>query len=255
MLSDADSPIVGICDWGIGGLGFYNLLRAARPDVDIVYIGDQGVPGYGKFDRAGLTARIRRVLDTFRRLEVGEVVVACNAASTVLNDARVEGVRTLGMIEPTLNALRAKPAGSIGVIGGGRTIRSGAYRRPLVEQNWRVRQRVAQPLSGLIEAGEAASPQTRRLLGQILAPLRGVDTLVLACTHYIVLEASIREELPAADFVDPATEAWRQFAPRLPAPSERTGTNLFFTTGSPDAMRRQAVAAFGVEAKVEEIVI
>jgi glutamate racemase len=73
------------------------LLRTERPDLDVVYIGDQGVPGYGFFDRRALRHRIQAVFRRFRELGVSEVVVACNAASTVINDVRVDGVRGIGI--------------------------------------------------------------------------------------------------------------------------------------------------------------
>lgn len=89
---------VGICDWGIGGLGFYNLLRNERPDLDVLYVGDQGVPGYGLFDRASLTRRLEQVFRLFRGEGVSDVVVACNAASTVVPYLNVEGVTGYGII-------------------------------------------------------------------------------------------------------------------------------------------------------------
>jgi len=245
--------VVGICDWGIGGLGFYNLLRTERPDLDVVYIGDQGVPGYGLFDRHGLTLRLTGVFRTFAKLGVADVVVACNAASTVVPAVDAPEVRGFGIIDPTLAAIRQLPVGKIGLIGGRRTVRSGSYRRALQAEGWDVKQRVAQPLSRLIEDGKASAPDTLDLLTQILGPLRDVDHLVLACTHYIVLEQDVMARVPGAHIVDPATEAWRQFRVQLPSKSERSGSDRFLTTGSAAAMRQQAKVAFGVDAEVEEI--
>lgn len=246
---------IGICDWGIGGLGFYNLLRAERPDVDVVYIGDQGVPGYGLFTRPALAVRLREVFRAFERLEVNRVVVACNAASTVVGDSQIPGVEALGMIEPTLASLERVLPTRIAVIGGGRTIRSGSYARPLRSRGWEVRQRVAQPLSRRIEDGEAFSPSTVRLLEQILAPLAGVERLVLACTHYVVLEPEVHRILPGVKIVDPASEVWNRYRTTLSPPTSGRGTTRFFTTGSAPAMEIQARAAFGVIAEVEELKI
>jgi len=246
---------IGICDWGIGGLGFYNLLRAERPDLDVVYIGDQGVPGYGKFDRKSLKCRIEMVFRTFESCGVSEAVVACNAASTVVGDVHVQGVRGHGIILPTLDAMSHLPKGAVGLIGGRRTIRSGVYRRALQIQGWTVRQRVAQPLSQMIEDGEAGTPETQKLLAQIVSPLGGVDYLVLACTHYIVLEANVRRLLPGTAIIDPATEAWDRVKGQLPPTENHVGRTRFLTTGSAAAMQLQAKIAFGVDAAVEEITI
>jgi glutamate racemase len=249
------TPPIGICDWGIGGLGFYNLLRAERPDLDVVYIGDQGVPGYGLFDRKSLTKRIQSVFRTFGELGVEEVIVACNAASTVVDEAQIEGCRGMGIIEPTLASLGERMPGKIGVIGGRRTVRSGSYRRPLIDQGWDVRQRVAQPLSRRIEDGESGTPDTLGLLDQILKPLNEVDLLVLACTHYVVLEQEVRERLPGVAIVDPATEVWSRYRLTIPPKTAHIGHSRFLTTGSARAMERQAKVAFNVDATVEEITI
>ena len=246
---------VGICDWGIGGLGFYNLLRDDRPDLDVLYIGDQGVPGYGLFDRSSLTRRMEQVFGVFRAEGISNVVVACNAASTVVPYLDVEGVTGHGIIEPTLRAVDRLPKSSIGVIGGRRTIRSGAYRRALQKQGWDVRQRVAQPLSRRIEDGEAQTLDTQALLSNILAPVCGVDYIMLACTHYIVLEPAVKKNLPNAKVIDPATEAWLQFRTMLPPKTESIGSSRFLTTGSADAMNRQSKLAFGVDLISEEIKI
>lgn len=241
---------IGICDWGIGGLGFYNLLRADRPDIDVVYLGDQGFTPYGRVSTKELTHRIRWVLMGFRDLGVTEVVVACNAASTVLAGAAVPGVVAHGVIQPTIEQL-ALASTSVGVIGGRRTILSGSYRRPLRALGIPVAQRVAQPLSGLIEAGRAEEPSTQTLLKEILRPIRGCNRLVLACTHYVVLTPAIQAYMPHASIVDPATGVWKRMKDRLPRLSADIGTDQFFTTGALDAMETQAASAFGVSAKVD----
>src|SRR5258708_36938566 len=103
-MKDTQSPHVpspiGICDWGIGGLGFYRLLRAERPDLDTVYLGDQGAVPYGLLSHRELSARVTRILCFFRQTGVGRVVAACNAASTILPSVRVPGVRVTGVIDP-----------------------------------------------------------------------------------------------------------------------------------------------------------
>ena len=238
---------IGVCDWGVGGLGFYGLLKTNRPDLDVVYLGDQGVPGYGKLPANVLTRRVADVLTEFRRQGADRVIVACNAASTVLDPG---DPYALGMIRPTLNALSTKSSlerGKIGIIGGRRTILSGAYARPLRASGWFVRARIAQPLSGLVETGLADAPETLATLDAILRPLRGVDRLILACTHYVVLADAIRARLPGITLVDPAALAWAELAPTLPPPVSRKGTTRFLTTGDPACMASTARAAFGIE--------
>ena len=129
---------------------------------------------------------------------VTHVVVACNAASTVLDHPAIAGVgaQVCGVIAPAIAAALADPAQVFGVIGGRRTISSGLYRQGLTAFGRRVISRVAQPLSAMVERGELDSPAVHIALAGILAPLRKVEALVLACTHYTALLPAIRRVLP-----------------------------------------------------------
>ncbi len=89
-------------------------------------------------------------------------------------------------------------------MGGRRTIAAGHYRRGLARRGRVVLSRVAQPLSAHIEAGRTGSPEFRSDLANILAPLRHVDALVLACTHYPAARDWFAAALPHATLIDPA---------------------------------------------------
>ena len=244
-----DSVKIGVCDWGIGGLGFFRTLQTARPDLDVTYLGDQGFLPYGRVPTHELTQRMTQLAEWFRDRSVTQLVVACNAASTVLPKVHVPGIQLTGVIAPTINILLLDST-SIGIIGGRRTILSQAYRKPLVARGIPVAQRVAQPISGLIEAGKANDEETHELLRNILRPIRNSERLVLACTHYIVLEDVVREYMPSSTIIDPATEVWRQLEANLPEPTDHIGHYDFFTSGDSSQMEEQALRTFGVSAKV-----
>ena len=238
----------GIVDWGVGGLGFYKLLREHRPDIIVIYLGDQGSRSYGMLSHATLAGRIQTISEEMQARGAERLVVACNAASTVLGSVK-SPIPISGVIQPTLDAIRASSDRSpLGVIGGARTIRSGSYARPLRAAGFIVHPRVAQPLSGIIEAGlqAEAGPELQKILG----PIRHHPRLVLACTHYIALADQIRLIMPEVEFVDPATIAFAQLKPSLPPVTASVGTSDFFTTGDPARMQRAAHLAFGVEATI-----
>jgi glutamate racemase len=155
-----------------------------------------------------------------------------------------------GVIAPALAALAERPPARVGVIGGGRTIRSGMYRGGLSAAGHQVRQCVAQPLSAHVEAGRLDTPEVRRDVDRITAPLRTVEILVLACTHYAALAPLMGERCPAAELFDPvaATLAHVERAWPIPPPSaDACEPSRFLTSGDPDAMRRAARLAFGIE--------
>lgn len=244
---------LGILDWGIGGVGFYALARARLPDLPVVYWSDAGAIPYGKQAPAELARRLVAIARWLKReAGVTHLAIACNAASSVLPaiDLRDETLPEItGVIEHGVRAAlqRTAPGQSIGVVGGRRTILSGAYRRALAGRN--VRQRVAQPISARVEAGDLNSDALCRELDGIMAPLREVDLLVLACTHYAALRAAFAARAPRAGIVDPAAEllAWAVDAWPLASAPAGGGPDRVLTTGDVQATARSARLAFGME--------
>lgn len=255
MTADPARGALGVIDWGIGGMGFYRGWRAARPGTPVIYLSDAGATPYGKLPRAHLARRLEQVVGALAAEGASRIVVACNAASTVLAEIAAP-VPVTGIIDAGIAAaLAAARRGTtrrrgtrppeIGVIGGARTIRAGLHRRRLAAAGFAVRQRIAQPLSALIEAGRLAGPVLDAALDEILGPLRGVELLLLACTHYPAIAPRIATRVPGAVLIDPAEHLVAALAAsRAPGPA-RTA-DRFLTTGDPIAMRAAARAAFGV---------
>ena len=248
---------LGVLDWGIGGIDFQARLRARHPELSVVYWSDSGATPYGKLGREALASRVARVASALRDRGVTHMVVACNAASTVLDHPAIVGlgVEICGAIAPAIAATLADPARVVGVIGGRRTISSGLYRRGLTAGGRRVISRVAQPLSAMVERGELASPAVLETLSGILEPLRRIEALVLACTHYTALLAPIRRMLPGVRIIDPATATLAEVERRW-CLSGQGAEDMFLTTGDPVAMRSAAQRAFGVAlAEVQRVTL
>jgi glutamate racemase len=113
-----------------------------------------------------------------------------------------------------------------------------------------VRQRVAQPLSAHVEAGRLDTPEVRADVARITAPLRGVEILVLACTHYPALAPLLAERCPGCELYDPVAATLAHVARAWPVPPASAGAgepHRFLTSGDPGAMRRSARLAFGIE--------
>lgn len=245
--------MLGIVDWGIGGIDFFRRLRAREAKVPVIYFSDAGSTPYGRLPRAKLLSRLERILGALGERGVTHVVVACNAASTVL-PSLTSSLPVVGVIEHGIRASLATSAATIGVIGGARTIRSGCYRRALTEGGRIVTQRIAQPLSGRVEAGDLDSPALRREIAQIVAPLRNIEALLLACTHYPALAPRLREALPGVRLIDPMNELLRSISSKWKLP-KGSGETLVLTTGNAQAMRRAAKIAFDVTVQARHVTI
>jgi glutamate racemase len=237
---------VGMLDWGIGGLGVYRELKLVRPHLPVLYCSDTGATPYGRLSRPALRARVERLLGELERQGATHLLVACNAASTVLDAVEIESP-LMGVIEAAVAAVPARMRGTLVVIGGARTVRCGLYRRALSRPDLRVISRIAQPLSAHIEAGTMRSPRFREDVSRILkGPAARADALLLACTHYPAISAQLRTVVsPHTQIIDPAPRLVADFVRRFGLRGG-SGDDHFVTTGSPAAMRRAAQHAWGL---------
>lgn len=241
--------MLGIIDWGIGGVSIYKRVKGRFPDTSILYFSDTGSTPYGKMERRELASRLDAVIEFLKMNGMSRLVIGCNAASTAIPDLRAHCIKIDGVIEPAIaEATNLRPE-DLGVIGGRRTIVSGVYRRAFKERGISIKQRIAQPLSGLIESGDTSSEVLRVKARQILAPLKNCSHILLACTHYPAIEPLLKIYVSTTTkFVDPAAAVVRELG-NLPA-TERPAVR-FFTTGDSRQMKRSANLAFGVE--IEQI--
>ncbi len=235
------SDRLGIVDWGIGGLGLLGHLDREVPALDVVSWSDTGFTPYGLASTAALAARLRSVVDDLARRGCTEVVLACNAASTVVDRLAGAPVPVAGIIAAGVASVPDGLDGVVGVVGGRRTIRGGQYRRALARPGRRVVSRVAQPLSAHIEGGRIGTDAFETDLRRIVAPLRGADALILACTHYPAAAGAFAAELPGTVLLDPAAHMATDLVARL---TEGDGERTVLTTGDPDLMRSSADAAW-----------
>lgn len=239
---------LGIVDWGIGGIGLLTALDRLVPGLPVLYWSDAGATPYGRMGVKALTDRLLTVVAALAERGATEVVLACNAASTVVGRLGAAAVPVEGIIGHGVASVPDDIIGPIGVVGGRRTIAAGHYRRGLARPGRVVLSRVAQPLSAHIEAGRTGSPQFRADLARIVAPLHRVDALVLACTHYPAASRWFAAALPHAMLIDPAERMATAIAERhaqLRAAAHLAARD-FLTTGDPEAMQRGAARAWGV---------
>jgi glutamate racemase len=256
MSSSADSCL-GIVDWGIGGIGLVRALDQVAPGLPVLYWSDAGATPYGRMGTDELAARLTGVVTALADRGATEVVLACNAASTVVGRLSAAPIPVEGIIQHGLASVPEDIAGPVGVVGGKRTIAGGHYRRGLARRGRVVLSRVAQPLSAHIEAGRTGSPQFVADLAKIVAPLRGVDALVLACTHYPAASRWFAAALPNTLLIDPAERMAAAIAARYPHTQEtaRLGSRVFLTTGDPAGMRLGAARAWGTALTATRVAI
>lgn len=238
------TPHLGIIDWGIGGVSIYKLIKEKIGDVPIIYFSDTGVTPYGKMSKSELADRLDAVIEYLKKLGVTNVAIGCNAASTAIPDLKDHRLPVEGVIESALAAtIKLKPT-RLGLIGGRRTVLSGIYREAFRSNGIDVRQRIAQPLSGMIETGDISSGRLRSAARQILKPLTNCSHILLACTHYPAIVPVLRECVsPDTVFIDPAGALLGKIK-KWDLPTG--GDDRFMTTGDAEMMKNAAQMAFDV---------
>lgn len=186
----ADSPI-GMVDSGVGGLTVARAVLDQLPHEALHYVGDTAHGPYGPKPIAEVRRHSLALMDELVASGVKALVIACNSASAAcLRDARERyDIPVVEVIVPAVRrAVATTRNGRIGVIGTVATITSGAYQdafaaAPGVEVVTAACPRFAE----FVERGVTSGRQLLGLAESYLAPLGGVDTLVLGCTHYPLL--------------------------------------------------------------------
>ena len=211
-----DAPI-GVFDSGVGGLTVARAIMDVLPNEAISYVGDTAHGPYGPLPIAEVRRHALDVMDSLVGDGVKMLVIACNTASAaVLRDARERfskerGVPVAEVIVPAVRrAVTTTRTGRVGVIGTVATVTSGAYEDALAAApGITVTSQACPRFVELVEAGITSGPEVIKIAGEYLQPLReaGVDTVILGCTHYPMLQGAISYVMGEdVTLVDSATE-------------------------------------------------
>jgi glutamate racemase len=193
---------IGVFDSGLGGLTVVREIRRILPGERILYLGDNARVPYGTRSPATIERYAGNCADFLAREGIKLLVVACNTVSAVALPflRRRVDLPVLGVIGAGARAACAATRnGRIGVIGTAGTVGSGAYPKEIaaIRPGAAVHQRPAPLLVPLAEEGWLDGEVPRLAVERYVAPLaaEGIDVLLLGCTHYPLLEGTIREVL------------------------------------------------------------
>lgn len=192
-----DNRPIGVFDSGLGGLTCVKQLMSVMPNEDIVYFGDTARVPYGNRSRETIVRYTRDDISFLLEHDIKIIIAACGTASSValpyIDDV---GVKVIGVLEPACRAaLKRTRNGRIGVIGTASTIKSDKYAQIIasIEPSAKVFSAACPMFVPVVENGYADTEVARIVARDYLAGLKneGVDTLILGCTHYPLLEGVI----------------------------------------------------------------
>ena len=191
---------IGVFDSGLGGLTVLKELMAELPHEDTIYFGDSGRAPYGTKSAETVTGFSLQIARYLLQQQVKMIIIACNTASShaFAAVARLADVPVIEVVGPGAAAAVATSQNKrIGVIGTRGTVNSGVYLEAIRQRSQdqvRIFQQACPLFVGLAEEGWWDLPVTREIARIYLQPLlaEDIDTLVLGCTHYPLLENAIR---------------------------------------------------------------
>lgn len=245
-----DERPIGIFDSGIGGLTVTRVIMQALPTERLLYFGDNLHVPYGSKPAEEIRMLSRAVTRALLAAGCKLIVIACNTASgAALAALRQEfpQVPFVGMEPAVKPAVEQTRTGVVGVLATVYTAQ-GDVLNTVVERFAQGVEVIVQPCPGLvgqIESGELDSPTTRAMLEGWIGPMRarGIDALVLGCTHYPIIRELIQEIAgPDVRVIEPSEAVARRVAHVLvshgiEAPATTAG--LFcHTSGDPATFAR-----------------
>lgn len=194
---------VGIFDSGLGGLTVVKEMMSVLPNENIIYLGDTGRVPYGTRSFSTIERYAQQDVDFLKSMNVKIIIAACGTVSSVAPHILDGcGVKAIGVVEPaSRSAVKLTRNGKIGVIGTSATIRSKSFEKSIkaIDPSIEIFSIECPMFVPLVENGWIAVDDkiTRLSVERYLIPLaeQGIDTLILGCTHFPILQPIIADVL------------------------------------------------------------
>ena len=264
---------IGVFDSGYGGLTILKELKKQLPQYDYMYLGDNARAPYGTRSFETVYQYTLEAVQWFFKQGCSLVIIACNTASAKalrniqqLDLPHIDSTkRVLGVIRPTTEVVgNFSSHQHIGIMGTLGTVQSESYPMELSKffPKLKVFQQACPMWVPLIENGEFDKPGAdyfvQQYLNELFKQSKNIDTILLACTHYPLLESKIKSFLPSGvtlvsqgDIVAKSLAKYLQNHPEMANKCSQSGKLSFYTTDNEKVFEKQGSLFFGqkIEAK------
>lgn len=273
-LSDKQGAI-GIFDSGYGGLTILSEIRKRLPNYDYIYLGDNARAPYGcrSFDvvyQFTLQA-VRHLFEEGCQL----VILACNTASAkALRSIQQKNLphidpnrRVLGVIRPTVEKLgELTHSGEIGILGTIGTVQSESYPMEIKKMypDYKVYSEACPMWVPLVEYRESESDGAdyfvKKYIDALFCQSKGIDTVILGCTHYPLLYNKIEKYMPngvsiikQGSIIADSLSDYLHRHPEMETRCTKGGTCNYFTTESAEKFGTMASIFLDEDIKAKQI--
>ncbi len=193
--------MIGVFDSGVGGLTVVKEIFKYLPEYQIIYFGDTARLPYGTKGAKFVRKYSAKITDWLLKKGAKIIIIACHTSSSWASDSLKKQFKEIPIFEiitPAVKkALNNTKNKKIGIIGTTGTIKSKIYKKKLLDLNpsLKIYSKPCPLFVPLVEEGWLNRKETKEIAKIYLKPLKnkGIDTLILACTHYPLLKNIIKE--------------------------------------------------------------
>lgn len=246
-----DKRAIGYMDSGVGGLTVVKQALKELHDEAVVYLGDTLRMPYGPRPQAEVRDFTWQMTDFLLQQDIKLLVVACNTATAAaLPELQAKlSIPVVGVIQPGIDQALAQTNGHVGVLATEGTVKSEAYYRGLKDGNPAVDviQHAAPEFVTLVESGDFDTPAAMQIVTDKLTYFKAhpVDTLIMGCTHFPLLEKLIQQamggDVTLVNAGAAAVDVVKQYLEERDLANVGTPiTNEYYTTGDADHFKQIA---------------
>jgi len=256
--------MIGIFDSGVGGLTVVKEIFKYLPGYQIIYFGDTARLPYGTKGADFVKKYSEKITKWLLHKKAEIIVIACNTSSAWASDFlknKHKGVPIFDMIsfaakEVVLSTKNKK----IGIIGTPGTIKSNAWSKKLkkLDPSLKIYPQSCPLFVPMVEMGFTKGQVAEKLVKEYLKKIKSnnVDVLVLACTHYPLLEGVIKKIVgPKIKIINPAESTAKEIKkylkenPTIAKKIEKGSANKFFFSDEPYNLEKISRLCFNKKIK------
>lgn len=240
---------LGIFDSGLGGFSVYHDLISQGPKIEYILFADQKNAPYGNKSNKEIYQLASAGMQWFKKKGIKHVLLACNTVSAValreLNQAFPD-MTIWGIIDLTLSQIQNRDE-ELAVVSTQATYQSHAYQKAW-RGNKAVVEKALPELVAMIEEGQALN-KIDAYLEKELKSLKNQDSLILACTHFPLVEESFKKFF-SGNIVD-SRKAIRRLVESMA--KEHDQASQVYTSGDPEVLQKQIKNLFSCNEKVRRV--
>lgn len=211
--------MIGIFDSGVGGLTVTKEILKKFPRRQIIYFGDTARLPYGTKGADFVIEYSDKITGWLLKKNAKIIVIACNTSSAWASEHLRDSYKGTPIFDMISSATRDVVASTknkkIGIIGTPGTIESKAWEKSIkaTDPSIKIYSEACPLFVPLVEMGFVRGAVTEKVAREYLKKIKAknVDVLVLACTHYPLLEGVIKKIMgKKVKIINPAEAAAKE---------------------------------------------